>query len=234
MLALWDVVQLVANGVDWIQDRKQRHIKVVLQQGIQMKGLTHMLKLPMLYHKDSHTNAEFDKISQASWRVAFLIKDVVNISPQLLSIVIGIVLAMTISSILGLILVGGLFVYIILLWFILRPAVKVDSEEHRLWNEAWAKSTESVEHVESIKQAASEMFEDRAISSKYIDLVLPYSISTRRTTFIIAHRLSTVRRTDIILVFDKGTIVEQGTHAELIQKGGGVYKKLHDFQIGLH
>lgn len=51
-----------------------------------------------------------------------------------------------------------------------------------------------------------------------------------RTTFVIAHRLSTVRRADIILVMDKGQIVERGTHHELLLRGG-LYKEIHDLQL---
>lgn len=51
-----------------------------------------------------------------------------------------------------------------------------------------------------------------------------------RTTFIIAHRLSTVRNADMILVIENGTIVESGSHHELISQNGA-YKKLHDIQI---
>jgi len=51
-----------------------------------------------------------------------------------------------------------------------------------------------------------------------------------RTTFVIAHRLSTVRRADQILVLDAGQIVERGTHEELISHGG-LYKDLHDIQF---
>lgn len=54
-----------------------------------------------------------------------------------------------------------------------------------------------------------------------------------RTVFIIAHRLSTVRRADLILVLDKGRIVERGRHEELIQIPNGVYRKLYELQIGL-
>ncbi len=54
-----------------------------------------------------------------------------------------------------------------------------------------------------------------------------------RTTFIIAHRLSTVRRADAILVLDKGRIVERGRHEELIKIPNGVYRKLYELQIGL-
>lgn len=54
-----------------------------------------------------------------------------------------------------------------------------------------------------------------------------------RTTFIIAHRLSTVRKADRILVFERGSIVEEGKHEDLIKKEDGLYKRLHDYQIGL-
>lgn len=54
-----------------------------------------------------------------------------------------------------------------------------------------------------------------------------------RTTFVIAHRLSTVRRADMILVMDKGRLVERGTHEELLARGG-LYKEIHDLQLVDH
>jgi ABC-type multidrug transport system fused ATPase/permease subunit len=53
-----------------------------------------------------------------------------------------------------------------------------------------------------------------------------------RTTFVIAHRLSTIRSADQILVLEDGEIVERGTHAELIARGGR-YRQLHDKQYKL-
>lgn len=51
-----------------------------------------------------------------------------------------------------------------------------------------------------------------------------------RTTFVIAHRLSTVKNADRIIVLENGSIVEIGVHDELL-KTGGIYKKLYDLQI---
>ena len=56
------------------------------------------------------------------------------------------------------------------------------------------------------------------------------NLMKNRTTFVIAHRLSTVRRVDKIFVLDKGRITEIGTHKELCRKDG-IYKKLHDLQF---
>src|SRR6266852_6028746 len=58
-------------------------------------------------------------------------------------------------------------------------------------------------------------------------------IARRRTVFIIAHRLSTVRRTDRILTVDRGRLVEDGTHDELIRTGGR-YAALFRLQAGIH
>jgi subfamily B ATP-binding cassette protein MsbA len=51
-----------------------------------------------------------------------------------------------------------------------------------------------------------------------------------RTTLVIAHRLSTVRRADRILVLDRGRLIESGTHRELLTRNG-LYRRLHDMQF---
>jgi ATP-binding cassette subfamily B protein len=55
-----------------------------------------------------------------------------------------------------------------------------------------------------------------------------------RTAIVIAHRLATVRRADRILAVDAGQIVQEGTHAELLREGDGLYRRLHDarFRLG--
>ncbi len=54
-----------------------------------------------------------------------------------------------------------------------------------------------------------------------------------RTSFIVAHRLSTIREADIILVMKDGNIIEQGNHETLLNKEGGFYAKLYNAQFEL-
>jgi ATP-binding cassette subfamily B protein len=54
-----------------------------------------------------------------------------------------------------------------------------------------------------------------------------------RTTFIIAHRLATVRRADRILVIQDGAIIESGTHSELNQQENGLYRRLAELQFSM-
>lgn len=65
-------------------------------------------------------------------------------------------------------------------------------------------------------------------SEKYVQEALE-EVMKNRTTFVIAHRLSTIRKADLILVIEKGKIVESGDHKELMNHGG-VYKKLSELQ----
>ena len=59
------------------------------------------------------------------------------------------------------------------------------------------------------------------------------TITKGRTSIIIAHRLATIVNADKIVVMDKGLIVEQGSHQELLQKTGGYYKNLYDSQFAI-
>ncbi len=63
-------------------------------------------------------------------------------------------------------------------------------------------------------------------SERYIQQALE-ALMKNRTSFVVAHRLSTIEKADVILVLSKGQIVEQGSHKDLLQKNG-FYKKLYD------
>lgn len=68
-------------------------------------------------------------------------------------------------------------------------------------------------------------------SERYIQKALQ-KVMSNRTTLVIAHRLSTIENADLILVMERGRIVERGNHSELIERNG-IYAKLHHVQFEL-
>lgn len=164
-LTLWSVIQIVAANIDWLMEKIRRSIEGELQLGIQTVGFEHLFRLPVDYHKDAHVNGDLQKISTASWRITFITRTIITLSPQILSIFIGIFLAANINQTLALIMILGVVVYIILLSRILIPVAKIDLEEHKVWNESWNDSAAAVQQIESVKQATSEEFESKKIRS---------------------------------------------------------------------
>lgn len=68
-----------------------------------------------------------------------------------------------------------------------------------------------------------------SVSEHYIQKALE-RLMVGRTTITIAHRLATIQKADRILVFDKGEIVEQGTHTELLDNPQSIYRRLYEIQ----
>jgi ABC-type multidrug transport system fused ATPase/permease subunit len=159
LLFVWALTQLVANNIDWIIDRKRRKVDSLVYFTIQTNGFTHLLKLPLSYHKNAHINGVLQKISQAGWRISAILRTVIGIAPQFVSILIGISLAASISPLLAEVLAVGVLTYILLLLRILSPIAQYDSEAHDALNDAWDDAAATVQQTENVKQAAAEEYE---------------------------------------------------------------------------
>jgi len=162
-LALWAGVQLIANNVDWVSDRKRRYVDDNIHFSIQANGFIHFFRLPLSFYKNTHLNGAVQKIGQLSWRASAIMRTIIQFVPQLLSILIGITLAATINKTLAGILVLGVLLYIFLLTRVLRSAAEMDAKAHRLWNDEYDNAAAAVHQIESVKQSAAERYEERKV-----------------------------------------------------------------------
>lgn len=159
MLALWAGIQIVANGIDWVMDRSRRKIDSYMHLDIQAEGFVHLFRLPLAYHANEHINAVLSKISMAGWRISSIMQNAIQIAPQLLSVIIGIVLAASISLPMAGILATGVLVYSILLLSMLRSVAAIDHRAHESWNKNWDDAAAAVQQAAAVKQAAAEEYE---------------------------------------------------------------------------
>ena len=119
----------------------------------------------------------------------------------------------------------------ILLWSYLKDMILF------LVNEGWALSggqRQRISIARAICMNPKILILDDATSA--VDMETEFAIQQAmqevmkdRTTFIIAHRISSIKHADQILVFEEGKIVERGVHEELI-KNGGPYERIYNIQ----
>ena len=163
LLGVWVLVQLVANNIDWVMDRLRRRVDTGVLFGIQSQGFTNLFRAPLSYHKNAHMNGVMQKINTTGWRVSSIVRTVVDIAPQFLSIIIGITLAASIDTFLASILVAGVLLYVALLVKILLPIAAIDFAAHKSWSEGWDDAAQAVMQIDSVKQAASEDYETKTV-----------------------------------------------------------------------
>jgi len=159
LLLAWVGIRLFSDGFEWWIDRKRRWLVTSQQPGTHALGFAHLLQLPISYHVDTHVHEQIEKINSAAWRVNHVIYQIAQIFPQLLSIMVGIILAYTIKPELAHILVIGVVVYGLIMAFMLRGTAKKNVIAHRAWSEAWDDSVAMVSQVHAVKQATAEAYE---------------------------------------------------------------------------
>ncbi len=163
LLFVWALIQVVANLVDWITDRDRRRIDSKVHVDIQAEGFVHLFRLPLSFHTNEHINAELSRISMAGWRISAIIQTVMLLAPQLLSVLIGLALAASISVPMAGVLTCGVALYVIVLVVMLRPIARIDHEAHEVWNDSWNDAAAAVQQAASIKQAAAEEYESSKV-----------------------------------------------------------------------
>lgn len=159
LLALWALTRVVADSVDWWTDRRRRWLNTHLHLDTQGASFIHLLQLPLSFHTDEHLQEIFARVNAASWRTSSIMETIIQVSPQLLSIIIGISFAVSINPTLAAILAFGVVAYAIVLIILLRGTAEIDIIAHHAWSESWDDASAAIAQALSVKQATAEQYE---------------------------------------------------------------------------
>jgi len=168
MLGLWIAIQFVAHISDSLGDRQSRRLSADISLRISTESLAHLLRLPIAYHKRVAINGDLRKITEASSFVSQTVRVATNVLPQLLSVVIGICMAIVISPPLSAILVAATLAYSMILRRTFRSAAAKDLKARDEFVDGWARATAAVNLVDIVKQATAEDHEIHALRETFL------------------------------------------------------------------
>jgi len=160
LLGLWAGTQLVANVIDWFIGRQSRTLGTKLQARYVVDSFSHLLKLPVSFFKQQKSGELVDLVSRTSWMLDSIVSGVfINLAPQFLSIIVGLIIVFTLQPLLGFVLVVGVILYIIAWYFTLRPVTAMQADFHKKWREAYGDAYDAYANLQTVKHAGAEFLE---------------------------------------------------------------------------
>ena len=169
LLIMWVLAQLVANIADWVIDRRGRILSVNMQIGYQAKAFTHLLFVPLSFHKDEKIGELSNNISKTSWQIASISENIlVSLVPPILSVIVGFTVTFLINPLFTLVLVSGVIVYVLVLIKLVVPTTSLLEEGHSAWTNAYADALQAVTNIQSVKHMATEEHEKEKIKKSFL------------------------------------------------------------------
>ncbi len=173
LLGLWAVIQAFTNGINVLTDRRSRLLTTEVQAGIEVRGYTHALLLPVAFHKKQRVGEIMDTIGRAGWMLESTIGTALSITPQILTLILGILIAFIIRPSLALMLLAGIVIYCIVLARTLPHTSKLHNDAFSAWRRAHGDSTDAYANVTTVKQASAETYEVAHIRDGFFGSAVP-------------------------------------------------------------
>jgi subfamily B ATP-binding cassette protein MsbA len=159
-LFIWVVIQLIANGTDWVISLRKAQMGTDIYARITVDGYSQLLTLPISFFKDRKAGELTQLISRASWMIEVTVTSVlVGLAPQFLSIIVGLGIAFYLNVPLALVLVIGVVLYGLSLMTVLRPSSALQLKVNKLWNEAYGNFDGAYSNLQTVKSTGAELYE---------------------------------------------------------------------------
>ncbi|MBU4369168.1 ABC transporter ATP-binding protein/permease [Patescibacteria group bacterium] len=158
-LVIWTIVKILADFVDWRNGLKNEKLGYTIYANYLMNAFSTILELPLSFYKNQKTGEIVDKMERAGNWMSRILGVVIDLMPQILSFLVGLLICFLIKPFLGLVLITGLVIYIFVLVRIVTPAAKLQLKGYKAFSKALGHAYETVFNTPTIKQAGAEKYE---------------------------------------------------------------------------
>ncbi len=168
LILVWVVVQLIANFVDWKSNVKNAHLSETIYSKYIIKGFGTLLELPLSFHKNRKMGDIFDRISRAASRMEQIVGTVIiDLAPQFLSILVALIICFYVNYFLAFFLLLSVFVYVIVIFKIAPPLIRLQRKMHRAYNIAFGSAYDAVFNISAVKQGVTEKQEHKKLYKNF-------------------------------------------------------------------
>ncbi len=172
MLGIWGVVQLVAIGTDWMNEKIAAKIGNHIYGDYLASAYSSLLLFPLGFHKDARSgeiNNAFQRAAHGVDQIASVI--VIDLAPKFLSIMIGIGFSLLMNLHLAAILFAGVFVYVVVLVFMVPEAIPLQRKTQKAWGKSHQTASQALVNVISVKQFGAEDYQRAKSIQKFSQAV---------------------------------------------------------------
>ncbi len=203
LIIIFGTVQLVADVVDWRNQVDRKKVGFRLFNSYLSNGWGYLLKLPKSFFASTKTGEASDRFQKSANGLESVVMNVViDLTPQFLSIVVGFMIVFYINAVLGLILVGGVLLYSIILIRLIPLTIELARKERKEWMSSWGDNYDLLFNFSAIKNFATEDIELKNIFRKFSKATdLSINLAARQSTVSFLQRIIvTITRVSVFVM----------------------------------
>ncbi|HEY4506508.1 MAG TPA: ABC transporter ATP-binding protein [Candidatus Paceibacterota bacterium] len=168
LLAAWGVAQAFMHVTSWIGSKRSQAIGRKLLTNYISDGFSHLLEVPMAFHKSRKIGDIQERIQRAASELHDIVSDIVTyLGPQILTFVVATLISFYINWILGIVLLAGVLIYASLMLVLLKPVINLNKKRNKAFREGWNNVFEALGNVLAVKQATTEKVEKQKITRSF-------------------------------------------------------------------
>lgn len=173
-IVLWLIAQTITSLTDWKIAISSSIISEKIWSDYMAKGIGRILLLPVSFHNDNNSNSVIHRLDVAASAIRLILSNIIiSLSPKLLSIVVSLIICYFISPILFLILLIGLVVFSIIMYFSVKPLASFQKEFWERMIQVWDDFSGVLDNTKTIKQSATEEYERSRLDGLFNGFLLP-------------------------------------------------------------